>query len=322
VDGKPLQKSTEIKNLSTSFKYKKPVDNNVNLKWLDNWKVKADMNEMKPDYNDSDWTRTAKPKSLEEMGLLEHGYVLYRSQFELPPNPSNVQITYIGNDIDRQYVYLNGSLVWTGITENNTQKMDIDDKIVSSGSNCLTALYVNTFHNKSHPHEGEILKYSGIMQPVLVNGDSAGKPFSTCISDFKVREHLNGIIKGYTKNSFDDSDWMDLPTAEKYVISEEMGNIVWFRRKFEYQCKKGVEAAVSLTIPDADQRCVFYLNGKPLGQFESVGPQHKFYVPNTFLQKENVLSIILEGSNSFILEPKLDTFYEAIDTEVEIDFKE
>jgi hypothetical protein len=66
---------------------------------------------------------------------------------------------------------------------------------------------------------------------------------------------------------------------------------------------------------------VFYLNGKPLGQFESIGPQHEFYVPATFLQKENVLSLVLEGTDSFLAEPRLDTFYEAIDTEVKLVFE-
>ena len=103
-------------------------------------------------------------------------------------------------------------------------------------------------------------------------------------------------------------------------MDDELGAIVWFRRKFSYKSKKNIKTAVRLTIPDADQRCVFYLNGKPLGQFESVGPQHKFYVPDTFLEDENILSIILEGPGGYLVNPELDTFYEAIETEIELVF--
>jgi hypothetical protein len=322
IADKPVQITSDAKCLQTSFEYKKSAKNNVTLKWQGNWKVKADTDEVAPNYDDSNWLRLTKPISLEEAGLLEHGYIWYRGQFELPPKPSDLQIIYTGNATDRQYIYLNGNLIWTGITSGNEpQRINVDNKFVVAGRNCLAVLYANIFHNKSHPHEGAILKYSGIMQPILVNAATAGRPVTTSVSDFSVRQQLTGILKGYTKLSFDDSDWTNVPTAEKYVISEKMGNVVWFRRNFEYKCKSGVEVAVRLTIPKANQRCVFYLNGKPLGQFESIGPQHEFYVPSTFLQKENILAIVLEGTDSFLAEPRLDTFYEAIDTEVKLVFE-
>ncbi|MFA5293330.1 MAG: beta-galactosidase [Phycisphaerae bacterium] len=322
IADKTIQTFTDVKDMQTSFGYKKTAKNSVSLKWLGDWKVKADTDEIAPDYDDSNWLRLAKPTSLEEAGLLEHGYIWYRGQFELSSKSRDVQIIYTGNATDRQYIYLNGNLVWTGITsENKPQRIDIDNKFIVAGRNCLAVLYANIYHNKSHPHEGAILKYSGIMQPILINAASAGNPLTTDVSDFRVRQQLTGILKGYTKSLFDDSDWTNVPTAEKYVISEKMGNIVWFRRKFEYKCHPGVEAAVRLTIPNASQRCVFYLNGKGLGQFESIGPQHEFYVPATFLQKENVLAIALEGTDSFLVEPRLDTFYEAIDTEVKLVFE-
>jgi hypothetical protein len=322
INDKSLKTTSDDKFMQMTFEYKKNMAGAVELKWLGNWKVKADTDETAANFDDSHWQRLAKPISLEEAGLLEHGYIWYRSQFELPPRAKDVQIIYKGNATDRQYLYLNGNLIWNGITNaNETLKINVDNKFVADGTNSFTVLYANVFHNKSHPHEGAILKYSGIMQPVTVNASAAGAPFTTYLSEFKVRQQLNGILKGFTKDSFDDSDWVDVPTAEKYVVSEQMGNIVWFRRKFEYKCRKNIEAAVRLTIPSANQRCVFYLNGKALGQFESIGPQHEFYVPETFLKKENVLAIVLEGTDSFLSEPKLDTFYQAIDAELKIVFE-
>lgn len=322
IADKDVQVSTDEKSMQTSFEYKRTAKNNVILKWLDNWKVKADTDETAAEFDDSNWQTLAKPISLEEAGLLEHGYIWYRSTFELPAKSKDVQVIYNGNANDRQYIYLNGNLIWNGITNpNEPQRINVDNKFVKDGTNCLAVLYANLYHNKSHPHEGEILKYSGIMQPITINAASNGSPFTTYLSEFKVRQQLNGILKGFTKDSFDDSSWVDVASAEKYIISEKMGNIVWFRRKFEYKCKKDVEAAVRLTIPNANERCVFYLNGKPLGQFESIGPQHEFYIPLTFLQKENVLAIAIEGTDISLAEPKLDTFYEAMDTELKIRFE-
>ncbi|RKY24671.1 MAG: hypothetical protein DRP62_03240, partial [Planctomycetota bacterium] len=311
----------EPKCQCSSFKYIQPSGKNVQVEWLGNWKIKSDMDEITVDYDDSSWFRIEKPISLEEAGLLKHGYVWYRSQFELPGDVSDVELGYTGNATDRQYIYINGSLVFSGITQQDCpQKVCIDNKIITSGRNCIVILYANTFHNKSHPHEGDILKYSGIMTPILINAKTTNGSYSADISSFAVREQLGGILKGYTEMSYDDSDWMNVPAAKKYIMDDELGAIVWFRRKFSYKSKKNIKTAVRLTIPDADQRCVFYLNGKPLGQFESVGPQHKFYVPDTFLEDENILSIILEGPGGYLVNPELDTFYEAIETEIELVF--
>ena len=105
----------------------------------------------------------------------------------------------------------------------------------------------------------------------------------------------------------------------KYLMDEKLGEIVWMRRKFKYACKKGWEIAVKLTIPaGTKQRCLFYINGKAVGQYEEAGPQTEFYVPSSFLKKENMLAVILEGPKAALVEPALDTFYEVKDVDVQI----
>ena len=71
-------------------------------------------------------------------------------------------------------------------------------------------------------------------------------------------------------------------------------------RKFKYQCKPGWKVAVKLSIPDAKDRCIMYLNGRSARPFRAVGPQFDFYVPETYLKEENVLSVVLEGSKTFM----------------------
>jgi Glycosyl hydrolases family 35/Beta-galactosidase second all-beta domain len=321
--GKDLEINVEPESFCSSFEYKTSSYKNVQLKWDGNWKVKSDIEEAVVGYDDNSWFRVKKPMSLEEAGFLKHGYIWYRSQFELPKTASDLQLVYNGNATDRQYIYVNGHLVFAGITEaDKQQKIEVDDDIVQPGKNFIAVLYCNTFHNKSHPHEGAILKYSGIMQDIVVNVQTERGLYTTEVSQFKVRQDISGIEKGYTEFDHDDSEWMDVSASRKYVTGENMGEVVWFRRKFTYNCDPKTKTAVKLTIPDANQRCVFYLNGRPLGQFESVGPQHEFYIPEPFLANENVLSIVLEGTDGYLVEPELDTFYESFDTEIKLYFDE
>lgn len=320
-DGKNIKVISEPKFICSKFNVKNSAKNNVELKWLNNWKVKSDTDEVAVDYNDSNWLQILKPISLEEAGLLEHGYIWYRGTFELPFKASDMQIMYPGNATDRQYIYINGNLVYSGVTQSTElHKISVDNKIIRSGENTIAVLYANMYHNKSHPHEGAIRKYSGIMSPVSIQANTSTGLYKTEIFTFKVRQQLNGILKGYTNISLDDSNWTNVPAAEKYIMSNEMGNIVWFRRNFGYKSQPQLKTAVKLTIPDAGQRCIFYLNGKPLGQFESVGPQHEFYIPETFLEAENVISIILEGIDSFLSEPLLGTFYQAVERNIKLLF--
>ena len=51
---------------------------------------------------------------------------------------------------------------------------------------------------------------------------------------------------------------------------------------------------------------------------EEAGPQTEFYVPSSFLKKENILAIILEGPKAALVEPGLGTFYEVKDVDIQI----
>ena len=111
-------------------------------------------------------------------------------------------------------------------------------------------------------------------------------------------------------------------------MDKDLGDIIWMRRSFSYKCKKGWETGVKITIPDAKDRVLMFINGKPLGQFEHIGPQYDFYFPEPYLQDENVLTFILEGSKTFmdvcrgyLVEPEMGTFYEVKDVPVTINLQ-
>ncbi len=318
VAGKAVDVTSGPAAGQSSFVYSNRTQKPLSIEWQGDWRIKADTAEADPQFNDASWKDLPNPISLEEAGLLQHGYIWYRGTFDLPADAADATLVYPGNDCDRQHVFVNGHHVWEGIT---TQQGIGFRHAIKPGRNVVAVLYENFFHSKSHPHEGAIRKYSGIMKPIVVTGKTkAGQPFQVEIKALKAREQLAGILGGYTHLKFDDSSWQSLPAAHKYVMDRELGTIVWMRRRFKFQCKKGWDLAVRVTIPDAKERCLIYINGKAVGQYEASGPQHDFYVPSSFLQKDNVLAIVLEGPKGSLIEPELGSFYEAKEVEIQITY--
>lgn len=318
VSGEDVGVVNQDASRQSSFVYPTLDVPRVEIAWQDHWRIRADAAEVEPEYDDRDWRDIILPCSLEDAGLFDHGYTWYRGMFNVPEGAEDVILVYPGNETDRQHVYVNGHAVWSGITRR--EEISISAAVVP-GANHVAVLYANNFHNKSHPHEGAIQKHSGIQGPVVVLGSCKGRPFSLRVSTFKVRQHLQGRLSGFAEPDCDVADWIAVPSARKYVMAAELGRIVWMRRSFSFNRPVDVATAVRLTIPRAGERCTLYVNGRPLGQYESVGPQEEFYLPETFLRPENVLAIVLEGVGGYMVEPVIDTFYEARRAELRMEYR-
>ena len=265
------------------------------FEWTSGWKYTADSWEAKESYDHSSWRRLEKPMPLEQAGLLEHGYIWYRAQFELSGEPEIAFMDYMHNDTDRYLVYLNGELVYRSRFKSICQR-EVTQSL-RQGRNTIAVLYANEFHNKSHPHEGEIIKLSGIMSPFVFKGKyKDGSAIDAKAESFYVKQGLRGIAEGFTAPSYDDSWWDDAPEAEKYVIEKDMGLIVWFRRRFRYRHGASFIAPLKFVPGKADERLTFYINGRPLGRYDVLGPQEDFYIPDPYVNKdgENAIAIILE----------------------------
>lgn len=263
--------------------------------WTSDWRYTADTAEIAEDYDHRGWTKLKKPISLEEAGFIKHGYYWYRTKFELEKAPGLIFMDYIHNDTDRMFIYINEKLVYKSHNKKIKQR-DITG-FLRKGENTMAILYANEFHNKSHPHEGDIVKFSGIMNPFELYGTyEDNQQMSLSVSSFYVRQGLEGINKGYHKLTYDDASWNRIPLAEKFVVAPQMGHVVWFRRTFKYDVKDNFSAPISFKTGAADQRITFYVNGKPVGRYDILGPQQEFYIPEAYISKggENVISIVLE----------------------------
>jgi len=291
INNEPIRFTFDEKVKRCKFEYKGPKITPVKLKWLSQWKYISDDEELKLEYYDKQWKILNKPMSLEQAEVLDHGYVWYRAKFKLPKNLENVKIHIDTGGVDRAYFYLNGNLFWNGIGKNSAGA----DSFIKEGENILAVRYYNSFHTKAHPHEGVTQKYSGLTSPIQICGTLNDKKWEMQIKKFRVRAGLGGDMRGFHASNYDDSNWTEIPPAENYVCSSEIGDIVWLRRKFSYDKDPSCEYAVKLIIPNASERCLISVNGKLIGLYESAGPQSEFYVPESILKKENLLVLLLEG---------------------------
>lgn len=265
------------------------------FKWTSGWNYTADTDEVSADYSCRDWIKLEKPISLEEAGFTEHGYYWYKTQFDLEKAPGMIFMDYVHNDTDRMFIYINGNLVY----KSHNKKIAMKDvtSALKAGMNDMTILYANEFHNKSHPHEGAIVKYSGIMNPFVLHGTyNDGKACRLELKSFYLKKGLTGMNQGYHTLKFNDAGWPKAPNVEKFVTAKEMGHVVWFRRKFRYDIGDEFHAPIRFKTREADQRLTVYINGRAVARYDILGPQQEFHIPEAFLNQgdENVLSIILE----------------------------
>ncbi len=299
------------------------------FRWTSPWKYKGDTAEIGAGYDCSGWVRLDRPISLEEAGFTKHGYYWYKTKFELEDAPGMIFMDYEHNGTDRMFLYLNGTLVYK--SHNKKIRMKDVTRALKKGTNDMTILYANEFHNKSHPHEGALVKYSGIMHPFFLHGTYAdGSACRLEVSGFYLKQGLTGINGGYHTLPYDDSLWGTVPSAEKFVPDETLGHIVWFRRKFCYSRNEAFSAPLQFRTKEADQRLTIYVNGRPIGRYDILGPQQKFHIPESYLQKdgENVLSVILECPafydelqsgyrRGYLYSPVLEPAYVARRTEID-----
>lgn len=281
VDGQDVPFTYDARTMSAHFNYAPKLRIPVSVEWDPNWYFKGDDAELMPSYDDSKLA-DVEPKPLESLGYFDHGWYYYRAHFDMPEASEGRIVLDTG--VDRAYVYLNGKFVWKGIG-----KMDVGVEM-SKGHNVVALRYENAYHNKCHPSEGEVMKYTGIRQPIRIETQNK----SLELRSFKLRHGLGGQHERYFSPDADIEGWHNMDPSEELVF-QAAGEIVWARRGFSYHVKEGYSAPLKLTLPYVSDRCIVYLNGSLIGKYENTGPQHDFYIPEPLLRERNVLVLCIEG---------------------------
>lgn len=294
----PVNEGTAFKQTLASLKTSE-FTNRPAIKWTSGWKYRADSEEINAAFDDSAWKYLENPVSLEEADLFKHGYYWYRAQFEADDDMEEGYLYYKHNDTDRYLLYINGELVFR--SRNKSIDRHNITHVLKKGTNTIAILYANEFHNKSHPHEGALVKLSGIMNPLEIigkykNGEAAG----ITIKSFRVNYQLSGYNAGFHTLEYNDNDWQTALDVKKLVVGKEMGHVVWFRRHFTYNPEEGYLAPLQIVPIKADERLLIYVNGKSVAQYDIIGPQEEFYIPDCYLNDgDNVISMVLECPGFF-----------------------
>lgn len=284
--------------LSASLKISEFIDRPA-VNWTSGWKYCADSDEIQETFDDSEWKYLEEPMSLEEADMFQHGYYWYRAQFEVNNDIEEGYLYYKHNDTDRYLLYINGELVFR--SRNKSIDRHNITNVLKKGTNTMAVLYANEFHNKSHPHEGALVKLSGILNPMEITGKyKNGEAVNIAIKSFHVKYQLSGYNRGFHTSEYNDELWQVAKDAKKLVVGREMGHIVWFRRHFTYHPAEGYSAPLQIIPIKADERLLIYVNGKPVAQYDIIGPQEEFYIPDCYLKEgDNVISMILECPGFF-----------------------
>jgi len=192
----PVQYDHNPKLQTATFSFRQPTEKWVDFHWMGNWRIKSDNAEICPDFEDGDWLQVDGPPTLESINFIEHGYVWFRTQFNLPQTFDDTTLNFVGNNIDRQFIFVNGILIKRGRIDHAEIKIQ---NVVRPGENQVVILYQNFYHTKSHPHEGPLIKYSGPLAPIRIRWRNGQSYSGELITRFKIRQQLNGILKGYNK---------------------------------------------------------------------------------------------------------------------------
>lgn len=269
------------------------------VNWTSGWKYRADSEEIQEAFDDSAWKCLEKPLSLEEADMFKHGYYWYRSQFEVQDDVAEGYLNFRHNDTDRYLLYINGELVFRSRSK-SIDRHNITN-VLKKGTDTMAILYANEFHNKSHPHEGALVKLSGILNPMKITGKyTTGGAVDITIESFRVNYQLSGYNAGFHTPEYNDKSWQIAPDVGKLVVGKEMGHVVWFRRHFTYNPAEGYSAPLQIVPIKADERLLIYVNGKPVAQYDIIGPQEEFYIPDCYLKEgDNVISMVLECPGFF-----------------------
>lgn len=324
VDGRSVAVKRDARTGFARFTTSIPSSTGAALKWLGAWRYRGDSAEKSA--MPGKWRAIAANRSLEAARFLDHGYYWYRTDITLPAKFDEMRLKVNSNNMDRFTVYVNGAFRWIGI---GSPDLEITE-LLKRGRNAITICYDNAFHTKAHPHEGPVQKLSGLFFPVELTGKAGGRKFRHVVKSWRLRPGLGGQTAGFMKPDLKEKGWLSAAPAPKYVLQEDLGNLVWFRRWFSYAPRAGWKAPVYLRIPALRDRCLIYLNGTLVGKYEGVGPQDKFYLPENLLKRRNLVALMLEGPGfhpvkqfgfipAWFEELELGTYYAAKEMLVEIE---
>ncbi|MGE5327223.1 MAG: beta galactosidase jelly roll domain-containing protein, partial [Deltaproteobacteria bacterium] len=226
-------------------------------------------------------------RALDGLGNLPYGYVKYRSEFSLADTNGKLFISAF--DDDRKQVFVNGKHVPEVSTDKKQAEVFLAG-CAQKGANTLEIAY-ELFGGYNFGKRMENLKG---LESVRFGADPQS---ATAVSDWNV-QLFPAPMKGRELDpQFPVRDWKP---GEVSVIASGRDLVpafTWCRFQFPFGGSPAGWWIPSKLVFEADRDALFYLNGKFLGRFMTIGPQKEFFIPETYLyldgKTQNNLTVML-----------------------------
>lgn len=226
-------------------------------------------------YLDDDWQKLPENK-LQTNSLAAGHTAIYRTTVGLTEDDfgNGVKLNLIFDRIDDLgWIYVNGQLIGKTTDPNRQYTFETTGQL-QPGLNVIAVIV----HN--------IKGVGGISSVILgpqpetrtVRMDAFGRP--------------TGVEEQWWKPSLRDRDWSPVPIGPNSTAPES-AMLAWYRMNFKLPSKKSHVWVPWRLHLNANGNGFLYLNGHPLGRYWQAGPQHDFYLPECWLESENLLTLSL-----------------------------
>jgi Glycosyl hydrolases family 35/Beta-galactosidase, domain 2/Beta-galactosidase second all-beta domain len=243
------------------------------------------------------WTETFNPnlgkwspgplEPLDRFGTLPYGYVKYRSQFSVG-NPS-AKMFISAFDEDAKKVFVNGKYV-PELSSNKRADEAALGSYAKSGSNRLEIAY-ELFGGFNF---GERIGNLKGLESVRYGADPQS---AAVIPGWQVQLFPVTMNGRELDARFPVRDWKPAEVSVVASGRELAPAFTWCRFEFPFSDSPDGWWIPWKLVFEAERDALFYLNGRFLGRYMTIGPQNEFYVPETYLEldgkTQNVLTVVL-----------------------------
>lgn len=257
---------------------------------------------------DGKWSAVSDMKSLPEMGVSDHRYVIYRAKTHLTSDDvakfNHLLINSFSRDIVT--VQINGKLpkrlypsdAYAATINRDSSKSsqrikdnEFDNQfdltgMLKEGENEVIFIYENIGHEHGYfPMEEQ----SGIRKTGFSdNAQTISQPLN-----LEWLPNLGGITAGWTKPEFNPADWQKInldtttpiPTKGNGIQPKTPATalVTWHRLEFELPATKRDQWIPWLLRLNASGNGYMWLNGHNIGRHYEAGPQREFDLPECWL---------------------------------------
>jgi hypothetical protein len=226
-------------------------------------------------YLDDDWPKLPENK-LQTNSLAPGHTAVYRTTVGLTEDDfgNGVKLNLRFDRIDDLgWIYVNGQLIGKTTDADRQYTFETTGQL-QPGLNVIAVIV----HNIKGPGGISSVILGPQPETRTVRLDAFGRP--------------TGLEEQWWKPSFRDRDWSPVPVGANSTAPQN-AMLAWYRMNFKLpSTPRHVWVPWRLHL-NANGNGFLYLNGHALGRYWQAGPQHDFFLPECWLESENIIALSL-----------------------------